>query len=230
VAPAIKDLRGPVEYGSERRIAGRRRRVLERNPLKKRLLILPCLLLLAALALSACGGGGGSSDEGQIEEVIETSATSTSPTDCTKYQTLKFDEQGAEVEGKAAIKACEKEAEEPEGQAKSVAVSNVEVNGSKASAEAAVTGGSLDGQTMEIDLAKEGDQWKLDELAGFAKLDQPKLVEALTAEFEKSGELEASVASCIEEGFEEASKPEIEELLISGSPTPIEELAKSCLS
>ncbi len=197
--------------------------------MKKRLLILPCLLVVAALALSACGGGG-SSDESQIEEVIETSATSTSPSDCTKYQTLKFDEQGADVEGKAAIKACEEEAEEPEGQAKSVEVSNVEVNGSKASAEAAVSGGSLDGQTVEIDLAKQGDQWKLDELAGFAKLDQPKLVEALTKEFEKGGEVEESIATCIEEGFEEASKPEVEELLLGGSSKPIEELAEGCAS
>jgi hypothetical protein len=198
--------------------------------MKNRLLLLPCLLILSALVLSACGGGGGSSDEGQIEEAIETSATSSSPSDCTKLQTLKFDEQGAEVEGKAAVKACEEEQKEAEGQAESVEVSNVEVNGSKGSAEAAVTGGSLDGQTVEINLAKEGDQWKLDEIAGFAKLDQPKLVAALTESFEKGGEVEESIATCIEEGFEDASKPEVEEFLFSGSPASIEELAEGCAS
>jgi hypothetical protein len=197
---------------------------------KKRLVLLPCLLIVSALILSACGGGGGSSDEGPIEEAIETAATSTDPSVCTKFETVKFDEQGAQVEGAAAVKACEKEAKEPEEKAESVEVSNIEVNGSKASAEGAITGGGFDGQTLEVNLVKEGEQWKLDELAGFAKLDQSKLVEALAKQFEKGEGISEEIATCIEKGFEEASQPEIEELLLSGSAKPIEELAEGCAS
>ena len=195
--------------------------------MKKRLLLLPCLLIISAFAFSACGGGSGSSDESQIEEAIESSATSSSPTDCTKLQTLAFTEQTTSNEGPEAVKECETEAKE-ENEADSVEVSNVEVNGSEASAEAAFTGSSFDGQTLEIELLKEGDQWKLNEVAGFAKLDKTKLVEALATQFESGGEVNEELATCVEEGFEESSRPEIEELLLSGSSEPIEELAEEC--
>ena len=201
--------------------------------MKKRLLLLPCLLILAALGLSACGGGGGSSDEGQIEEAIETSATSVDTSNCTELQTLKFDEQGAQTEGKGAVKACEKELEEPTAEsskAESVEVSNIEVNGSKATAEAALTGGGFDGQALEIALAKEGDQWKLDELLTFTTFDQAKLVKALTTEFEKEENIEPELAKCIEEGFGEASQGEVEKIILGGSSKPIEELAEGCVS
>jgi hypothetical protein len=198
--------------------------------LKKRLALLPCLLILAALTLSACGGGGSNSDEGPIEEAIETSATTRNASNCTKLETLKFDEQGAQTQGRAAVKACEEELKEPSAKAESVEVSNIKVNGSKASAEAAVTGGGFDGQTLEIDLVKEGEQWKLDELVAFAKFDQAKLVKALSAEFEKDESVEPKLAACVEEGFEEASQPEVEKLILGGSSKPIEELAEGCSS
>lgn len=69
-------------------------------------------------------------------------------------------------EGAEAVKTCEKEASEESG-AESASVSNVEVDGSKATADVALTGGSLDGQGVEVALVKQGDQWKLDEITGF---------------------------------------------------------------
>jgi hypothetical protein len=181
---------------------------------------------VSAFAISACGGGGGN-DEGQIEEAIESSATSSSPSDCTELQTLAFTEQTTSNEGAEAVKECETEAKEG-NEADSVAVTNVEVNGSEATADAAFTGSSFDGQTLGIALVKDGDQWKLDEVTGFTKLDKAKLVEALATQFESNNEVEVELATCIEEGFEEASQSEIEELLLSGSSEPIEELAEEC--
>jgi hypothetical protein len=193
---------------------------------KKRLFLLPFLLITATFVLSACGSSG-SSDESQIEEAIETSATSTDPANCSKLQTQEFLEQSTSTEGPAALKQCEAE-DKKEEKAKSVEVSNVEVEGSEASAEAAVDGGSLDGQTLEIGLVKEGEQWKLNEIAGFAVLNKTKLVEALATQFESGEEVSEELASCVEEGFEESSQPEVEELLLSGSSKPVEELAKEC--
>jgi hypothetical protein len=195
--------------------------------LQKRLLLVPCLLIVSAFVLSACGGGGGSSDESQIEEAIETSATSSDPANCTELQTQEFAEQTTSNEGPAAVKECEAEAKKG-NEAESVEVSNIETEGSEASAEAAFTGSSFDGQTLELGLVKEGGQWKLNEVAGFAKLDKPRLVEALAKQFESGGEVSEGLATCVEEGFEEASQPEIEELLLSGSSEPIEKLAKEC--
>jgi len=194
--------------------------------LKKRHLLLPCLLIFSALALVACGGG--SSDESEIEEAIETSATTGDPSNCTKLETANFVEQSTSESGKAAIKACEEEAKkDPESRAESVEVTEVEVDGSKATANAAISGGSLDSQTVSIALVEE-DGWKLDELTGFVKLDQGALAQVFETQLEKSGELNSKQTSCIVEGIEEMPQAEIEEVILSGNSTPIEELAEGC--
>ncbi len=196
--------------------------------MNKRYLLLPCLLIVSALALAACGSSG-SSDEGEIEEAIETSATSSDPANCKKLSTQAFMEQSTSSSGAEAVEKCEEEAEKPEDNAESVEVTNVEVEGEEASADAAFTGSTLNEQSVEVGLVKEGSQWKLNEVEGFAKLDKTALVEALEGQFEKEEtELSEETTTCILEGFEEGSQPEIEELLFSGSTEPIEELAEEC--
>ena len=192
----------------------------------KRRLVLACLLIVSALALAACGSSD--NDESQIEEAIETSATSTDPADCKKFATQQFMEQTTQAEGAEAVKTCEEEASNDEG-ADSATVSNVEVDGSKASADVALGGGSFDGQELEVALIKEDDQWKLDEVAGFAKFDEAKVIEALEEGFAKpSSEVSKSLASCIVESFEEAPQAEFEAALISGSSEGFEEIAGGC--
>jgi hypothetical protein len=194
--------------------------------LLKRSLVLICLLIVPALVLAACGSGGG--EEGTIEEVIETSATSTDPADCKELSTQQFMEQIAQAEGAEAVKTCEKEASEETG-AKSASVSNIEVDGSEATAEVALTGGGLDGQSVEVALVKQGDQWKLNEITGFTKFDQAKVVETLEKGFdEPSSEISKSVASCIVKSFEEAPRAEFEEALLSTSSEGFEEIAGDC--
>jgi hypothetical protein len=191
----------------------------------KRLLLLPCLLVLSALVLAACGSGGG--DESKVEETIEKSATSTDPADCTKLETQQFMEQTTQESGKAAVKSCEEEAEKEEG-AESAAVSNVEVEGSSATAEAALTGGSLDGQTVEVELVEASDQWKLNEVIAFTKFDQAKLVETFEGDLsEASNEVSPKFAACFIETFKQADQAEIEELIF-GSGRGFEEIAENC--
>jgi len=195
--------------------------------LSKRLVLL-CALLVPALALSACGGGSGSGDESKIEEAIEASATAATPAACTKFQTQKFTEQTTQESGKAAVEQCEEEAEKEEG-ASSVKVSNVSVSGSDATAEAALSGGGgLDGQTVEVSLVKEGDQWKLDEAVKFTKFDQGKLVEAFEREIEKSGEVSSKFATCLIGALKQIDQAEAEELFFHGSGQGFEEIAKEC--
>ncbi|HMC50820.1 MAG TPA: hypothetical protein VKH20_09245 [Solirubrobacterales bacterium] len=196
--------------------------------MRKRLLLLPCILILSALVFAACGSSGG--DDGEIEEVIETSATSTDPADCKKLNTQQFVEQTTQESGNAAVKECEKEAKEEEG-AKSVSVSVVEVNGSDATAEAALSGGNLDGQTLELALVKDGDQWKLNEVVKFTKFDQGKLVGSLEASLaEASSEVDPKFARCVIEHFKQGSQPEVEELLFGNSPKALEEVFEACTS
>jgi hypothetical protein len=189
---------------------------------------MPCLLIVSALALVACGGSG-SSAESEIEEAIETSATSGDPANCTKLQTANFVEQSTSESGKEAVKTCEEEAKkEPESKAESVEVTEVEVNGSKATANAALTGGYFDGQTLSVALVEEEGGWKLNELTGFAKFDQKNIAQVFETQLEKSGELNSEQTSCIVEGIEEMPQAEIEEVILSGNSTSIEELAEGC--
>jgi hypothetical protein len=195
--------------------------------LKKRHLLLFSALLISALALVACGSSG-SSDEEKIEEAIETSATTSDPANCTKLETLNFSEQSTGESGKAATKGCEEEAKDSEGKAESVAVSEVEVDGTKATADAAVTGGSLGGQTASLALVEEDGQWKLDEITGFVKLDQARLAQVFEEELEKNKEVAPELTACIVEGIESAAPAEAEEFVIDGTQQALGELVERC--
>jgi ABC-type glycerol-3-phosphate transport system substrate-binding protein len=194
---------------------------------KLHFLLLPAAMLALVFGLAACGGS--ESDEDKIVETVETSATSTDPADCKELATQKFMEQTESEKGAKAVKSCEEEAEDPEGDPDSVDVSNVGVDGSEATADAAFSGGNFDGQTLTVALVEEDGDWKLNEVTGFAKFDQDRLVENFEKLFESGDEpLEPQVSACIGEVFGELSKPEFEELLFGGSQQPIIEIAEGC--
>lgn len=197
--------------------------------MNKRILAPLALLLAAALVtLTACGGGG-SSDEDKISETIETAATTSDPSNCTELETQRFLEQNNQQQGKAAVKACEEEAEAGEEVAESVDVSNVSVNGEKATAEAKFKGGSLGSQAIELALVEEEGSWKLDYVEGFASYDGKALGEQFEKQYEKEpGELEPEQAKCISGKVAGLSQAEAEEVFFGGSSEPIIELAESC--
>jgi hypothetical protein len=194
----------------------------------QRILVPLALLVLTALTITACGGGG-SGDEDKITEVIEKSATTTDPSNCTERETQRFDEQNSQQKGKAAVEACEEEAEAGEEQAEGAKVSNVSVNGEKATAEVEFEGGSLGSQALEVALVQEEGDWKLDQIEGFANYDGKALGEAFEKEFEENPEgLNKEQATCIAGKVAESSQAEAEELFFSGSSEPIIELAEGC--
>jgi hypothetical protein len=193
----------------------------------KRLLVPLALLALVALAVTACGGGG-SSAEDEVTEVIEQAATTKDPSSCTELQTLRFTEQNTGEKGKAAIKSCAESAKEEE-QAEEAKVSNVSVNGEKATAEAEFIGGSLGSQTLAVALVEEDGDWKLDQIEGFANYNGKALEETFLKRFEESPEgLTKQQYTCIAEGIGKASTAEAEAMFLSGASTKIEELAKGC--
>ncbi len=197
--------------------------------MKLRHLLLPCLLFLSALALAACGGGGSDSGEEEaIEAAIVRSATTADPANCTEVETQAFVEQSSDKRGAAAVTECEAEAKDTSNKAKTVKVSKVEIDGSEASADAAIVGGGFDGQTISIALVEEDGTWKLDQLSGFAKLDTARLAEIFGEKLEETGELTPEQTTCIVEGLEAASKEEAEELVLGGSSDPLVKLAEGC--
>lgn len=194
--------------------------------MKKPLLMLPFLLLAAALALSACGGGSssGSDDDAAIETAIEGDAMSTKASKCTEFQTVEFSEQSTGASGKKATELCEKEAGESEEPAESVDVSNVSVDGETATAEAEIHGSALDGQKVELELAKEGSDWKLNQLVTFTKFDGVALGEGLERGLKKDGSLGASTIKCLSEGVSKMSQSEAEAMAFESDLAPLEEL------
>jgi hypothetical protein len=196
----------------------------------KRYLVLSlALLALAALALAACGGGG-SSAEDEITEVIEKAATTNDTANCTERETLAFVEQNTQAEGQAAVKQCKEEAESGEEQAKSVKVSNVSVNGEKATADVLFEGGSLGSQGLEVALVEEEEKWKLDHIEGFAEYDAQALGDAFEKSFEEeeNSELSKEQASCIAEGVTKLSQKEAEAIFFEGETEMLLELAQNC--
>jgi hypothetical protein len=197
---------------------------------KHRLLFLPIFALVAAFAFAACGSS--ESDEDKIVDVIETSATSDDPAECVEFATQAFLEQSESEEGKDAVKSCEEDAKDTSGNPDSVTVTKVEVDGTDATANAAFVGGSFDGQTLTVALVEEDGDWRLDQITGFAKFDQGKLVQAFEDQFaeeeEDEGSLEPELVSCVIEALEESSQSEFEELLLSGSSEGFVEIAEAC--
>jgi predicted small secreted protein len=147
-------------------------------------------VLLAAFGLAACGGDddGSSEDEDQITAAIERAATTTDPAKCTEVQTANFAQQTDGEPGDSpeeAVQKCQENAGDVP--ADSVDVSEIEVDGDSATAKALVTGSFFDGQTLDLALIKDGDQWKLDEFNGFAEFDVGAMANAVAQGLQQEG-------------------------------------------
>ncbi len=180
--------------------------------------------LALACGLAACGSS--ESDEDKITSVIENAATGSDPAVCTEDQTAAFLEQTSGEEGKSAVEECEKEAENGEN-AESAEVSEVEIEGEEATATVAITGSTLDGQTLVVGLVEEEGDWKLNEAVEFKNFDREALIEQFQAKLGEQKEIKSEIAECIGEGVEEADDEELEGLFLEG-PTGIVEIAEEC--
>ena len=196
-------------------------------PLRRSLSILLALCALTLL-VSACGGDDGNEDEADITEAIETSSMGTDPADCTTVQTQQFTEQTEFEAGEAAVTSCEESASETVDDPDSVEVSAVEIDGDTATAEAAFTGGSLDGQALAISLVKEGDQWKLDRIDQFVDFDQAAFAAALADSAAADGETPQQVVDCLRRTVTDADPETVQTAFLSGEEQQLGELLGSC--
>lgn len=195
-------------------------------------LALASAAVLAVFGLAACGGdddnGGSSADQDQITQAINAAAASGDPSACTKYQTQNFLEQTNGGTGQAAVKSCEQDA--ADSVADKVDVSDVEVNGNSATAKAAVTGSIFDGQTLDIALVKDGNQWKLDKFNGFEDFDKDKIVAGFKEQLSKDPSVPAGAADCVAQQMEKASDEDIEGFFTEENTQAEQELFKPCES
>jgi hypothetical protein len=182
----------------------------------------PCVLavLAASLVLAAVGCGdddGDGIDEVRIVEAIERAATSGDPKVCTEVQTQRFVEQtvGDGVTGAAAVRQCRKNARR--GVAERVEVTNVKIDGTAATAHAAVTGSTFDGQTLVIALVKHAHRWKLDELKAFERFDRDALLASFAEEVRAEGATPPAV-TCLTRQLAGMSDPELQGFFLGSDP------------
>jgi hypothetical protein len=167
--------------------------------------------VLAAFALTACGGDdGGSEDEDQISAAIERAATSGDPAACTEVETVNFVQQTSGEPGDSAeeaLQSCQQEAADTV--AESVDVRDIEVDGDSATAKAGVTGSFFDGQTLDLALVKDDDQWKLDEFNGFADFDAGAMAAAVGAGLQQEGASQRAI-DCVSNRIESLPADQVE--------------------
>ncbi len=196
--------------------------------MKKKLLVLPLALIVAMFALTACGGSSNSSggDEAAIESTIEEAATSEDPKICTELQTETWNKQ-EHPEGNS-LKECEEVTESGENIAESVNISNVSVNGESATAEVEITGTGLEGQVLEVELAKEEGGWKMNETLKFTKFDADGFAKLIEEKLAEEGEVSTEVAACVVEGVKSMTQEEAETFVFEKNFEPLEKAAGGC--
>jgi hypothetical protein len=201
----------------------------------KRVIVMLAAGLLATFGLAACGdddgdnGGSSSADEDQITQAVQAVATSGDPSACTQYQTAAFTQQVNGEPGQSAaeaVKSCQQGAADTVGD--SVDVSEVEVDGDKATAQAAVNGGTFGGQTLDIALVKEGGQWKLDEFRGFAEFDRDALVDGIKQELSSDSSVPPQAVDCVVGQLDKQSDDQLEALYTGANPNAEEQIFGPC--
>jgi hypothetical protein len=181
---------------------------------------------LVPLALAACGSSGSSPDEKDVTAVITRAATSGDPAACTDSQTQKFTDQtsGDSGPGAAAVKSCEQNA--ADSKSASVKVDNIKVSGSTATAEAALTGGTLDGQTVKLNLVKDGGKWKVDQVTGFVSFNADALKKSFATQLAKQAGTPAQIVSCLTQQVSQATDQQLENVFLT--PNGGRDLFASC--
>jgi hypothetical protein len=186
-------------------------------------------LLALTVALAACGGDDGepSADEQEIIDAITAAAISGDPAACTQYQTQRFTEQvGGDATGQDAVEQCERDAADTP--AEEIEVTNVEVDGDSATAEGAITGSFFDGQTIDVALVKEGDQWKLDDLVGFAEFDRDAFTASFEEELASDEEVSPEAVDCVTQRIEAQSDQTLQDFLLGTDPEAEDAIFEPC--
>jgi hypothetical protein len=182
---------------------------------------------LAVFGLTACGSSdSNSADQDQITTAITQAATSGDPSACTKYQTVKFDEQTSSGTGQAAVRSCEKDAAQTA--ADNVDVTDVNVEGDTATAKAKATGSIFDGQTLELALVKEGDQWKLDQFTGFENFNKEAMINAFREQLSQEAGTTPQAVQCVVQQFQQASDEQMEAIFTSSNPQAENQIFAPC--
>jgi hypothetical protein len=169
-------------------------------------------------------------DTKEIEAAIVASVSEKDPANCTRIEAPGFLEQTTHLRGQEALQACEESAAAEAGKPprETVDVKSVEAVGESAVALATISGGNLDGQTLEIALRKEGGRWRLGRLIGFEKFDRDAYINAITGRMSEQGGEVAAARGCVEGRLAKVPTDEFEKLILIGSAPLVQSTFENC--
>jgi len=166
-----------------------------------------------------------------VTETIVVSASTDDPADCERLHTMRFMEQIYGIEGGAAVAACEVRAVDPRSEAaESVTVTQIEVDGEEARADAAFGGGGLDGQKLMLGLVEEDGGWKIDELIRFVHFEREGIVAAMVEEMTELAEQtgEPKLPACVLAWIEARGDEQLEAMVVEPDPAALRAVVEDC--
>ena len=131
---------------------------------KKLPLIIGAVLAVVALGVILAlvlGGGEEKTEEDRVRDAAQEILTTEEKGACTELATQDFAEKATGLEGSAAVDKCD---EDSSATGEDVEITDAKVTGEKATVEAKVEGGQIDGEEVELSLLKQEDKWKLDDI------------------------------------------------------------------
>jgi hypothetical protein len=188
--------------------------------------------LVAALGIAAIALVGvlflrdsGNSDSG-VRAVLTSTLIEDRPAYCTNLYTQRFVEQMTGKRGLPAIKECRKDADgEPD--AKSLAITDVQMSEFSARATVAAHGGEAAGTTFVIDLVR-APGWKLDRMVD-VEVELPIFLRQVRIEAVES-KTPTSEADCYIHKLRQMGEARIERAYLSGSTGAFDRMAADCLN
>jgi hypothetical protein len=190
-------------------------------------------LTLLLVAVAGCGGSSsGGSGEDEVKRVLETFFTTSDPVQCEELTDNAFKQLSPNVLAADDPKAECRKSLDPTGQATSIQVSDVSIEGSKATATVVPDGGTFEGATVKLELVDDGG-WKIDGIADVQLTNREQFLREVDARSKKSFGNDAFTSEqsdCIAKYIRrEASTDEIERSIVSGDRTYVYDAVRLCL-
>jgi hypothetical protein len=190
-------------------------------------------LALVALFAAGCGGGSGSgSGDDEVKRVLETFFATSDPAQCEQFTERAFRQLAPNVAASPNRLAECRKSIDPTGVAKSIRVSDVSIDGAKATATVTPDGGTFEGATVTLALVDQGG-WKIDGITDVQLSDRDAFLQEVDARAKKSFGNDAFTSEeseCIAKYIRrEVSKEEIERGIVSGDRTYLYDAVRLCL-
>jgi hypothetical protein len=172
-------------------------------------------------------------DENRVTRTIGKLLSSKDPTLCLEVATQRFLERNTRRDGIAAIEACNAVVHARRNLTNVVRVTDVVVEGSRATgnAEVLTKGLGLEGQVLTFELVEERGYWRVDRSLGFAKLDRFALTKGvLEGVSAVGGDVTRSMTECVSVVLDRLPRTEVESLLLYPSVARARELFGPCFA